>query len=87
MTCDENSVIYTDAFSSADHLRGNKRTYASVKEAVVLAGRFSIFEATNTRKDVALFGSLHHDPEVKVYDMQYPWIGVQRKQAEEEERG
>ena len=71
--------FHVDCFSSADHLIGRKRTYAAIKDAVLAAGRFSVFEATNSNKDARLFTQLHHDPELVCdHTRGYPWIYVSR---------
>ena len=67
------------SFESADHLKGKKRTYEAVKAAVLKAGRFSTFEATNSAKDARLFTRLCTDPEIETFDLGYPWTGVRLK--------
>jgi hypothetical protein len=68
-----------DRFDSSSHLRGRKRTYESVRAAVVEAGRFSVFEATNSDQDARWFTQLESDPLVEVRrDFSYPWIGPVR---------
>ncbi len=71
--------FHVDRFDSAEHLTGKKRTYESVKAAVIEAGRFSTFEATTSAKNAALFTRLCKDPEVEVFDMGFPWMGVRRR--------
>jgi hypothetical protein len=68
--------VHVCHFSSADHLRGRKRTYESVREAVLKAGRYSVFEATETSASAALFTRLDKDPTLERFEMGYPWIGV-----------
>jgi hypothetical protein len=74
--------IHICQFDSAGHLEGKKRTYKAVKEAVLEAGRYSVFEATATMKDAALFTRLSNDPELELdrKNHSYPWIGVRRKE-------
>lgn len=67
---------HIDRFDSAEHLRGRKRTYESVRAAVVAAGRFSVFEATHTDTNARWFTQLERDPLVDVQrEYGYPWIG------------
>jgi hypothetical protein len=68
-------------FDSAEHLTGKKRTYKSVKTAVLEAGRFSVFEATANMKSARLFTRLCADTEVETFDMGFPWTGVRRREA------
>jgi hypothetical protein len=70
---------YIDVFDSAGDLRGKKRTYEAVKERVIAAGRFSIFEATNSDRDIAIFSQLERDKELVITRLGYPWIGVERR--------
>lgn len=71
--------IYIDRFDSAEHITGKKRTYETVKQAVLEAGRFSVFEASSTMKNAKLFTKLCADPEIETFDMGYPWTGVRLK--------
>ena len=76
--------LHLDRFDSAEHLRGKTRTYKAVKEAVVAAGRFSIFEATATAADARLFTRLSRDPGLVVTrDDGYPWITVKMAEPQE----
>lgn len=71
--------VFIDRFDSAGHISGKKRTYVAVKAAVLEAGRFSVFEATENDRNAALFTDLHRDPELETFELGYPWIGVRRK--------
>lgn len=64
------------SFSSTDELTGKKRTYRAVKLAVVKAGRFSTFEATQSDKDARLFTKLCKDPDIETFELGFPWMGV-----------
>jgi hypothetical protein len=73
--------VFIDRFDSADHLTGKKRTYESVKAAVLKAGRFSVFEATSSAKNARLFTQLCNDPElVTDNSIGYPWTAVRLKE-------
>ena len=79
------SKIMSDCFDSAGHLRGQARTYEAVKAAVVDAGRFTVFEADESP---GLFTRLGTDPEIEMFDVPFPWIGVRlRLPVPKEARG
>ncbi len=66
-------------FDSSGNLEGRKRTYKTVKAAVLEAGRFSVFEATQDMKSARIFTKMNKDPEIEIFDLPYPWIGVRKK--------
>jgi hypothetical protein len=72
----ETRGLHICRFDSADHLRGKKRTYESVKAAVLEAGRYSVFEATSSAANAKLFTMIDRDPELEITRQQYPWIEV-----------
>ncbi len=72
-------AVIVDRFDSAEHLVGRKRTYETVKAAVLEAGCFSCFEATASVKSARLFTRLCRDPELETWPMGYPWTGVRRR--------
>jgi len=74
-------ATYIDWFDSAGDLVGRKRTYEAVKAAVLEAGRFSVFEATEDAKSARIFERLKRDPEVEVFEMGFPWHGVRAHTA------
>ena len=69
-------ALHLCRFDSAQHLRGRARTYEAVRTAVLQAGRFSCFEAS---EDPGMFTQLEHDPAVERFELPYPWIGVRAK--------
>lgn len=71
--------IFVDRFDSASHITGKKRTYEAVKAAVLEAGMFSTFEASDNQRDAVLFMRLMKDPEIEVFEMGFPWHGVRRR--------
>jgi hypothetical protein len=75
--------IFIDRFDSADHIKGKARTYEAVKAAVLAAGRFSCFEASQDDKSAAIFTRLCKDPELELTDLGYPWTGVKLKAKEQ----
>jgi hypothetical protein len=81
---DKITKVHVCHFSSAEHLTGKRRTYEAVREAVLAAGRYSVFEATASKKSAALFTRLDNDPTLERFELGYPWIGVRRKKAEGE---
>jgi hypothetical protein len=76
-------VIRLCSFDSADHLTGRERTYTTVKAAVLEAGRFSVFEATQDARSAKLFTRLCHDPELETFQNppEFPWTGVRLRAA------
>lgn len=61
-----------------------RRDYATVKAAVLAAGRFSVFEASETPTSRRLFTRLEHDPELELIldpAYAYPWTGVRKKET------
>ncbi len=69
-------MVIVCQLDSAEHLTKKKRTYATVKAAVLSVGRFSVFEATSNIKNARLFTRLCKDPEVEAFEMGFPWTGV-----------
>jgi hypothetical protein len=84
------SIIHICSLSTTDDVKGingtrklrgaaRDATYAALKSAVLSAGRFSIFEATASRRAADLFGMLDQDPELEVVNVAFPWTRVWRK--------
>jgi hypothetical protein len=78
--------IHVDRFDVASDLTGKKRTYAAVKERVVAEGRYSIFEATENDRNIGIFSQIDRDPELQRFQMDYPWIGIRRRDGKPEEK-
>lgn len=76
-----NTSILIDCFESTAGLQGkSRRSYHAVKDCVLKAGRYSIFEATANAQAIRLFSSLEDDPELEVdHTLGYPWIGIRLK--------
>lgn len=72
-------AVHICRFDSADHLTGKQRTYESVKSAVIAAGRYSVFEATSSKKNAAIFNAIDRDPELIVERAGFPWTNVRRR--------
>ena len=66
---------HIDRFDSTLHL-GKKATYEQIKQAALNAGRFSVFEATESP---GMFDRLIRDPEIEKTEMGYPWVGIRRR--------
>lgn len=54
-------------------------TYDRLKELVLEACQFSVFEATSSQHVAELFEQLCHDPEIETIQQGFPWTGVKRK--------
>jgi len=79
--------IHICRFDSTGDISNRKLTYSLVKSIVLEAGRYSIFEATDTPKRAKLFTMLGEDEEiVEDRTRDYPWIYVRAATAEEIEK-
>ena len=73
-------TIYVDFFCTVSHLRGKKRTYSKLRDAVLLAGRFSAFDV-ETARDGKMFTRLCQEPDLEVTNGEYPWTYVKLKEV------
>jgi len=73
--------IHICSFSALDIPRGKRNDYEAVKAALLAAGRFSVFEATDTQRTARLFTRLMKDPELEFTTLQFPWTAVRRRGA------
>jgi len=73
------SLGVVDCFTTCD----DAASYEEVKSAALKAGRFSVFDATETEQTAIWFGQLCGDPDIVLVDMSYPWTGVRLKQKPE----
>lgn len=82
--------IIVCSFTSTDQIKGlhgkyelhgaaAEQVYANLKATVLAAGRFSVFEATQSKRGALFFERLHDDPELEIEQQPYPWIGVKAK--------
>ena len=56
------------------------RDYAALREAVLKAGRFSVFDATENQTKAKLFDRLVRDPELVIDNScGFPWTRVSRR--------
>lgn len=55
-----------------------RTTYESLRSAALKAGRFSVFEATDSPRAAKFFTRLCRDPTVKTTPMGFPWTRVER---------
>lgn len=78
-------AIHVCRFDTTGDLVGKDRTYEKIKAVVLQAGRFSVFEATETRRNAALFTRLCRDPELEILrdadGFAFPWTGVRRRRV------
>lgn len=72
-------AMFLCRFDSTSDIK--KPTYQKVKEQVLEAGRYSVFEATRSAEMAKLFTSLERDPELICTRVGFPWIKVERKQT------
>ena len=82
------SAIVICSFSTTDikgrRLRGAalEAAYAKLKRDVIAAGRYSVFEATQSMRAAHLFTRLHQDPDLETFDLGYPWTGIRLRTTE-----
>ena len=63
-----------------------KTRYEDLKEAVLRARRFSVFEATENQFAAGMYTRLCRDPEIETdISCGYPWTLVRRRSAEVED--
>jgi hypothetical protein len=74
-----NTRVHICRFDSAGDVTGKRRTYENVKVAVLKAGRFSVFEATENQKSAQIFMDIERDPDLETFEMAFPWRGVRLK--------
>jgi hypothetical protein len=67
------------SFEAVDWPRRRRLTYASCKRAVLKAGRFSVFEATETKRRADLMTRLAKDPRIVMTPVGFPWTKVSRR--------
>lgn len=60
-----------------------KTKYPEFKATVLEAGRFSVFEATETPRAARLYDRLCKDPEVETTPLGFPWTSVKRKRGDD----
>jgi len=76
--------MFLDSFECGTmELRGRALTYEALKARVLAAGRFSVFEATATETRARLFTRLERDPDVVRVQLDFPWIGIRRRDLEQ----
>lgn len=74
----KHTAVHICSFQSAPTVRKRTR-YADLKKAVLEAGRFSVFEATENQYAAKLFDRLCKDPELETFPIHYPWTGVRKR--------
>ena len=65
---------------SAVDMPPRKDGYAAFREAVLKAGRFSVWEATESKANAKLFERLCRDPEIVTEPLGFPWTKVVRRE-------
>jgi len=81
--------VHIDSFEAVDlPSKGRKRmTYAQFRDAVLKAGRFSCFEATDSDWSAGMFTALCRDPEIETdLSRGFPWTLVRLRHAQAGER-
>lgn len=84
-----NARVHIDSFEAVDlPAKGRRKmTYAQFREAVLKAGRFSVFEATASDWSAGMFTALCRDPEVETdISCGFPWTLVRLRHSQAGER-
>jgi hypothetical protein len=78
-----NGMVHICSFTVLDDVPKSRRTYPVVKDLVLKAGRFSVFEATESPAMARIFDRLVRDPEIETLHDEagfgFPWTGVRRR--------
>lgn len=78
--------VYIDSFEAVDDIRRNT-PYEVFRDAVIRAGKFSTFEASDTDWKARMYTKLCHDPSVTTdKSVGYPWTLVRAATPEEIEQ-
>lgn len=72
----QNHGAHICSFDAVDIRKGDLNDYDAFKHKVLLAGRFSVFEATETQRRAKLFDRLCRDPEIVTETVGFPWTLV-----------
>lgn len=75
-------AIHICSFSDVE-LKSKRPKYETLKAAVLKAGRFSCFEASETPYLAGLYTRLCRDPDLLVTNLQFPWTKVEVKAGEQ----
>ena len=68
------------SFASGPEKITRRTKYEDVRAAVVKAGRYSVFEATDNERAASIFSAIDRDPELIVgRSSGFPWITVTLK--------
>jgi hypothetical protein len=76
VTLGKNKPVHICTFEEVELPRGWSRDYEIFRDAVLKAGRFSVFEATENMNRARMFDRLSHDPEVRLVTVGFPWTKV-----------
>jgi uncharacterized protein YbjT (DUF2867 family) len=70
------SRVHICSFEAVDIQRGDLTDYERFRHKVLLAGRFSVFEATESQRKAGMYTRLCRDPEVIIEKAGFPWTVV-----------
>lgn len=71
------SRVHVCTFEAVDLKKGDLSDYDAFRQAVLTAGRFSVFEATETMAKANMFTRLSKDPTVCCTPEGFPWTKVE----------
>lgn len=69
------------SFEAVEIGPAERRDYEAFRSAVLLAGRFSVFEASATQRIARFYARLCRDPEIETKPVGFPWTTVKLKEA------
>lgn len=72
-----NPHVHICSFEAVAPVR-QRASYEEFREAVLAAGRFSVFEATATQVSARRYDRLERDPAVRITRLGFPWCRVER---------
>ena len=76
------TTVCVDSWEAVPLTPKLRRDYAAFREAVLKAGRFSVFEATETAWRARLFTDLCNDPTIETdISCGFPWTLVRERPA------
>ncbi len=70
-------AIHICSFEAVEYPR--PLTYDGLKAAVLEAGKFSVFEASEKPTRARMYNRLMKDPELEITKLGFPWTAVRRK--------
>ena len=71
--------VHICSFQAGDTVT-RKTKYEDLKAQILKAGRFSVFEASNSPRSAGMFDRLCSDPEIVTSELGFPWTSVKLRE-------